>query len=118
MDEPQRDAEKTLGELAMMLLQDDRQGALDWACGVKVTFPDGAPRVPVLSLEDARELAALRTECDALRAALRKHCIGHSECAECGVSWMYAFGDDYPEEHKPGCLAALQEQINSPEPKA
>jgi len=58
-----REAESRMGELAMMLLQDDREGAKDWARGVNITFPDGAPRVPILTLEQAREL-------DAMRAAL------------------------------------------------
>ena len=55
------------------------------------------------------DLAASRREVAALREALRKHCIKHAQCAECGKSWMFPFGDDYPEEHEPGCLAALVE---------
>jgi hypothetical protein len=42
-----------------------------------------------------------------LRQALRKHCVRGTECAECGKSWMFPFGEDYPEEHEIGCLAAL-----------
>jgi hypothetical protein len=42
-----------------------------------------------------------------LHKLVRKHCIKHSECAECGKSWLFPFGEDYPEEHEPGCLVAL-----------
>lgn len=70
-------------------------------------WPDPITREERLAFAD--ELEASRREVAALREALRKHCIKHAQCAECGKSWMFPFGEDYPEEHEPRCLAALSE---------
>lgn len=36
---------KQMGEIAVLLLQNDRDEVMQWARGVKLTFPDGAPEL-------------------------------------------------------------------------
>lgn len=43
------DAQKQLGTLSVLILQDDRDETLEWARGVKITFPNGEPTVAVES---------------------------------------------------------------------
>lgn len=49
-----REAERTLGRLAMDIMQERRDELLEWARSVKVTFPDGSPHVELRPMQEKR----------------------------------------------------------------
>ncbi len=66
------------GEVAVLILQNDRDEVLEWARGVKLTFSDGAPEL-------ACEISTPETACDHAQADARGNA-GDLEiyCSKCG----------------------------------